>query len=72
VVKILVERLKLTEEIATQAFDGTKDDSAKEGVVDMEGVKNVLKLRAQYEGGTPASPDKYLDLTYYKKAQAGL
>lgn len=72
VIKILVERLKLTEEIATQAFDGTKDDSAKDGVVDMEGVKNVLKLRAQYEGGAPASPDKYLDLSYYKKAAAGL
>jgi ABC-type nitrate/sulfonate/bicarbonate transport system substrate-binding protein len=72
VIKILVERLKLTEEIATQAFDGTKDDSAKEGAIDMAGVANVLKLRAQYEGGAPASPDKYLDLTYYKKAQAGL
>ena len=72
VIKILVERLKLTEDVATQAFDGTKDDSAKDGVVDMEGVKNVLKLRAQYEGGTPASPDKYLDLSYYKKAIAGM
>lgn len=72
VVKILVERLKLTEDVAAQAFDGTKNDSAKDGVVDMEGVKNVLKLRAQYEGGTPASPEKYLDLSYYKKALAGL
>jgi len=31
-----------------------------------------LKLRAQYEGGAPASPEKYLDLSYYKKALAGL
>jgi hypothetical protein len=38
----------------------------------MEGVKNVLKLRAQYEGGTPADPEKYLDLSYYQKARAGL
>ncbi len=72
VVKLLVERLKLTEDIATQAFDGTKNDSAKDGAVDMEGVKNVLKLRAQYEGGAPADPAKYLDLSYYKKAIAGM
>jgi hypothetical protein len=38
----------------------------------MEGVKNVLKLRAQFEGGTLAEPEKYLDLSYYQKARAGL
>ncbi len=38
----------------------------------MAGVKNVLKLRAEFEGGTPALPDKYLDLSYYQKALAGL
>ena len=40
--------------------------------IDMNGVNNVLKLRAQFEGGTPASPDKYLDLSYYDRAVAGL
>ena len=72
VVKILVERLKLTEDVAMQSFDDTKSDSAKDGAVDMAGVNNVLKLRAQYEGGAPADPAKYLDLSYYKKALAGL
>jgi ABC-type nitrate/sulfonate/bicarbonate transport system substrate-binding protein len=72
VVKLLVERLKLTEEIAMQAFDGTKNDSSKDGAIDMAGVTNVLKLRAQWEGGAVASPDKYLDLSYYKKAAAGM
>ncbi|HMJ45212.1 MAG TPA: ABC transporter substrate-binding protein [Pseudolabrys sp.] len=72
VVKILVERLKLTEDVATQSFNDTKSDSAKDGAVDMAGVNNVLKLRAQYEGGAPADPAKYLDLSYYKKALAGL
>jgi ABC-type nitrate/sulfonate/bicarbonate transport system substrate-binding protein len=72
VIKILVERLKLTEDVATQSFDDTKGDSAKDGAVDMAGVNNVLKLRAQYEGGAPADPAKYLDLSYYKKALAGL
>ena len=72
VVKLLVERLKLTEDVATQSFDDTKNDSAKDGAVDMAGVNNVLKLRAQYEGGAPASPEKYLDLSYYKKALVGM
>ena len=69
---LLVERLKLPEEIAALAYDDTKNDFSRDGAVDMEGVKNVLKLRAQFEGGTPASPDKYFDLSYYKKALAGL
>jgi hypothetical protein len=35
---------------------------------DMEGFKNVLKLRAQFEGGTPNPP---VDFSYYQKALAG-
>jgi len=36
---------------------------------------NVLKLRAEIEeqcGGSPPAPEKYFDLTCYKKAMAGL
>jgi hypothetical protein len=36
----------------------------------MEGVKNVLKLRAQFAGGAAAGPDQYIDLSYYQKAKA--
>jgi ABC-type nitrate/sulfonate/bicarbonate transport system substrate-binding protein len=71
-VALLVERLKLPEDVATSAYDSTKADFDRDGAINMEGVKNVLKLRAQYEGGTPAAPEKYLDLSYYKKALAGL
>ena len=71
-VALLVERLKLPEDIATAAFEGTKNDFHRDGAIDMAGVNNVLKLRAQFEGGTPASPDKYLDLSFYQKALAGL
>jgi ABC-type nitrate/sulfonate/bicarbonate transport system substrate-binding protein len=71
-VALLVERLKLPEDIATLAYDSTKNDFSRDGAVDMAGVNNVLKLRAQFEGGTPASPDKYFDLSYYKKALAGI
>jgi hypothetical protein len=32
----------------------------------------LLKLFAEIEGGTAPAPDKYLDLSYYDKAIAGL
>ena len=70
-IALLVERLKLSPDIAEAAFDSVKNDFARDGAIDMNGVKNVLKLRAEFEGGAPASPDKYLDLSYYKKAVAG-
>jgi hypothetical protein len=38
----------------TQAFDATLKGFQKDGALDMDGVRNVLKLRAQFEGGTPA------------------
>src|SRR5215475_3847041 len=71
-VSLLVERLKLPEDIAAQAYDSTKGDFNRGGAIDMEGVRNVLKLRAQFEGGSPSDPEKYLDLYYYQKARAGL
>jgi ABC-type nitrate/sulfonate/bicarbonate transport system substrate-binding protein len=71
-VALLVERLKLPEDIAALSYDSTKDGFNRDGAIDMEGVRNVLKLRAQFEGGTPAAPEKYLDLSYYQKALAGL
>ena len=45
---------------------------AKDGRFDLEGFKNVLRLRAEYEGGTPAAPEKYLDLSYYQEALKGM
>src|SRR5215470_16546534 len=71
-VALLAERLKLPADIAGLAYDSTKDEFSPDGAIDMAGVKNVLKLRAQYEGGRPEEPDKYIDLSYYQKARAGL
>jgi ABC-type nitrate/sulfonate/bicarbonate transport system substrate-binding protein len=74
-VALLADRLKLQPDIAAAAYDSTKDDFSPDGAIDMEGVKNVLKLRAQFEGGTggtAGTPEKYLDLSYYRRARAGL
>jgi ABC-type nitrate/sulfonate/bicarbonate transport system substrate-binding protein len=71
-VALLVERLKLTEDVASLAYESTKGDFNRDGALDIAGVNSVLKLRAQYEGGTPAATDNYIDLNYYQKALAGL
>ncbi len=71
-VALLVERLKLPEDVAAQAYDATLKGFQKDGALDMEGMTNVLKLRTQFEGGTPAAPEKYIDPSYYQKALAGM
>jgi len=63
-VALLAERLKLPQDVAAQAYEATLKGFNPDGALDMDGVKNVLKLRAQFEGGTPADPAKYIDLTY--------
>jgi ABC-type nitrate/sulfonate/bicarbonate transport system substrate-binding protein len=71
-VALLMERLKLPEDIAAQAYDATIKGFNPDGALDMDGVRSVLKLRAEFEGGTPAAPEKYIDLSYYERALAGL
>jgi ABC-type nitrate/sulfonate/bicarbonate transport system substrate-binding protein len=77
-IKLLMDRLKLAEDVATAAYTFATDPAegfARDGKVDIEGFRNVLKLRAQHLGtwgGTPPPPEKYLDLSYYQKASAGL
>jgi ABC-type nitrate/sulfonate/bicarbonate transport system substrate-binding protein len=76
--QVLVERLKLPPDVAAQSYAIVADPTqgmAKDAKFDMEGFKNVLKLRAEIEGqwgGKPPAPDKYIDLSYYNKAIAGL
>jgi ABC-type nitrate/sulfonate/bicarbonate transport system substrate-binding protein len=77
-VALLVERLKLSREVAERAYTvvtDPKDGMAKDARFDRDGFNNVLKLRAEIEGqwgGQAPSPDKYVDLSYYDKALAGL
>jgi len=57
--------------IATDAVEGYDKDAQ----IDLEGFRNVLKLRATHLGtwgGNPPDPAKYLDLSYYQKALAGM
>jgi ABC-type nitrate/sulfonate/bicarbonate transport system substrate-binding protein len=70
-VALLAERLNIPNDIAALSYDSTKDGFDHDGAINMEGVRNVLKLRAQFEGVKPAAPEEYLDLSYYQKAVAG-
>jgi hypothetical protein len=51
--------LQLNYALVTDPADGL----AKDGKFDMEGFKNVVRLRAQFGGRTPNSPEKYVDFS---------
>ncbi len=78
VVGLMADRLKLSPEVAARAFDITANPAgglARDGRFDLEGFANTLKLRAEIEGRPGAIPppaDKYVDLSYYERALAGL
>ena len=72
VVDLLMQKLNLPEDIATLSYESTKDDFSRDGAIDLAGIENVLNLRAEFEGKAPAAKERYLDLSYYEKALAGL
>lgn len=76
--QLLADKAKVPVDMATRTFalllasDGAY---AKDAKFDREGFRNVLKLRAEIEGqwgGNPPAPEKYMDLSYYDQAIAGL
>ena len=73
-IKLYMAALKVPQDVAeaTYAKAVATDGLAKDAAFDMEGFKNVLRLRAAFAGKAPNAPDKYLDLSYYRKAVAGL
>jgi ABC-type nitrate/sulfonate/bicarbonate transport system substrate-binding protein len=74
-IKLFADNLKLPPEIAAATYAvaaAPADGMATDAKFDMEGFKNVLRLRADWTGAAPGAPEKYLDLSYYQKALAGL
>jgi ABC-type nitrate/sulfonate/bicarbonate transport system substrate-binding protein len=73
-VKLLADGLKFPPDIAERSYEVAIDPAeglAKDGRFDLEGFRNVLKLRAEFTGGTTGVPEKYIDLSYYERALAG-
>ena len=75
---LVAQQLKLNPDVAAGSYEAAADPVngfAKDARFDLEGFKNVLKLRAEIEGqwgGTPPPPEQYIDLSYYGRALAGL
>ncbi len=72
---LLVKYLSVNPKIAAlsvEAAVGVRGGMDKDVAVDVEGFKGTLKLRAETEGHPGQVPlaDKYLDLSYYKRALA--
>ncbi|WP_185961202.1 ABC transporter substrate-binding protein [Telmatospirillum sp. J64-1] len=75
-IRMLAQANEVSEDIAAAAYDiatAAGSGIAEDARLDREAFRNVLKLRAEFAGhGKPASPEKYLDLSYYDEALAGL
>lgn len=74
-IKLYAERLNLADDIATATYEIAVDPQnglALDAILDVEGFKTMLRLRAEFTGGVLAPPEKYFDLSYYKRALAGL
>jgi ABC-type nitrate/sulfonate/bicarbonate transport system substrate-binding protein len=78
VIDLWVKEFHLAPEIAAEAYESSMNHPggfAADARLDLDGFKNVLKLRAEVEGqwgGHPPGPDKYYDSTYYDAALAKL
>jgi ABC-type nitrate/sulfonate/bicarbonate transport system substrate-binding protein len=76
-IAVVAGRLKMPPEIVAESLKLADDQKgfAVDARFDTEGFRNVLRLRADMLGtwgGTPPSPEKYLDLSYYDRALKGL
>lgn len=73
VLALIKKQWNLSYDQATEAYAMIQDNVLYEpdARFDLEGFKNVLKLRAEIEGqwaGHPPAVDKYFDPTYYQQA----
>lgn len=70
-VAILMDKLKVSREVAARTYRLLVDPIrgfTPDARFDMEGFRNLLALRAEIEGGSAPQPEKYLDLSYYRRA----
>jgi len=74
-IKLVGQRLNVAVDIAAEMVATATDPVrglAKDAAFDLEGFRTVLKLRADFEGCIPAPPEKYFDLSFHRRAIAGL
>lgn len=78
VVELMIKEMHLAPEVGLQTYESFMSRPGgyeKNAAFDLDGFKNVLKLRAEIEGswgGKPPAPEKYYDASYYLEALAKL
>jgi ABC-type nitrate/sulfonate/bicarbonate transport system substrate-binding protein len=78
VLELWTKEYHLAPEVAAENYETTithPGGFARDAGFNLEGFKNVLKLRAEVEGqwgGHPPAPEKYYDASYYNAALAKL
>jgi ABC-type nitrate/sulfonate/bicarbonate transport system substrate-binding protein len=69
---ILMDKLKIDRDVAERTYRLLVDPIrgfTPDAAFDTEGFRNLLALRAEIEGdGTAARAEKYVDLSYYRRA----
>jgi ABC-type nitrate/sulfonate/bicarbonate transport system substrate-binding protein len=76
VIELMMKESHLAPEVAAENYEITitlPGGYEKDAALDLDGFKNVLKLRAEIEGqwgGHPPAADKYYDSSYYAVALA--
>jgi NitT/TauT family transport system substrate-binding protein len=72
---IVGKTLKVAPDVAEKSVEGAvgpRGGLDKDARVNMEGFKKLLSLRSEMTGGPELKPEKYLDLSYYDRALAGV
>ena len=78
VIELMKNEFKISADVAGETYGVLMEGHggyAEDAQFDLEGFKNVLKLRAEVEGqwgGHPPEPEKYYDSSYYDAAVAKL
>jgi ABC-type nitrate/sulfonate/bicarbonate transport system substrate-binding protein len=78
VIELMIKESHLAPEVAAETYESSMTRPGgyeKDAAFDIDGFKNVLKLRAEVEGqwgGHPPAPEKYYDASFYNAALARL
>ena len=70
-IALLTDKLKISPSEAQRTYELLMDPHfgfTPDAKLDLDGFNNVLAMRAEIEGGQPASPQRYLDLGVYERA----
>ena len=74
-VAILIDKLKINRDVAERSYRLLVDPTrgfTPDAAFDGEGFRNLLALRAEIEGGSTPPAEKYVDLSYYRRAIGAL